>query len=149
MAKHKPTPRTYPKEVREQAIHYWTTLGPSEAAKKTGIARSTINRWAKQAGAQKTPNTTTRAATKARLEKIRALRTQEALATMETAVRLRQQMDTSDWDSRQKRDQMTAYGIAIDKSQQLERFDDDGGISDTISLIEMIADKLGIPNDTK
>ncbi len=66
---------TYTPEQKAEALRLYAEVGPSEAARQTGIPKSTVESWARRTGARTVATEQTRAATEA----VRA----ESLATRE------------------------------------------------------------------
>jgi hypothetical protein len=56
---------TWPKVDRDRALSLFMAVGPTEAARQSGVPRPTILRWAEQAGLSRVAGVTTRPATPA------------------------------------------------------------------------------------
>ena len=123
---------TYTPEIRAAVLDTYQEHGPSEAARRHGVAKSTASRWAKAEGiSPATPSARTRAATEAAQLSAKAVRAELAGlsldATAAALARLTERL-REDAESIPARDLAVIYGIATDKHiaiANMDRGDDD------------------------
>jgi len=157
--------RRYTEAQKAHALSIYEKDGPTAAEKQLGIPKSTVRKWARLAGISTQVTTRFDAAHAARAADLRARRADEAIKSMDLAKELRERVFaereavalTKDGDPieytvpstpRDWRDALTAYGIALDKSLTLLKFDSDGGAQASKSMLEKLAEQIGIPNET-
>lgn len=82
----------YTEAQRAEAIELYRTEGPSAVAKKLGILKGTVTKWAKAAGVETVSVATTRAGTEAASAYAKRRRAELATLLLEDAHRLRKQL---------------------------------------------------------
>ena len=134
-------------------------------AKEAGVAWSTVTKVCKAAGLNFDRNPT-RAAVAAHAIDAKARRAELKELLLEDAHRLRKQL----WEPARlvnfggkdntlaettlteplfadKKNILSAVGIAVDKVEKLEKLDNDGGVQDAESMIQKLIDGIGIPDE--
>jgi len=114
--------RKYPAPVRAEALHLYAEVGPAEAARRLDLPAGTVRSWAKRAGVtgERTKQATA-AVEAARLTWSQrkaelVTRTGEAAADfLERSIAAAEAGDTRD-----VRDLVNAFGVAVDKAQLLD-----------------------------
>lgn len=118
---------TYTPSQRAQAVALYREHGPTQAARRTGIPKSTISRWAKAQGVRTAAvSPRTAAATAASSENARALRTDVARLTLDTAHAVLNQLTRRlavEADDMPLKDLAIIAGILFDKHVALVRVD--------------------------
>lgn len=126
---------TYTTEQKNQAIAIYREHGPTEASRRTGIAKSTITRWAQKAGVRTTVLSRTAAATAAASVDARALRLKIAGLTLQGAEKVLEiiyrRLD-AEADTMPIKDLAIIAGVLVDKHVALSRLD--GNDPDTSSV---------------
>ncbi|WP_104087988.1 helix-turn-helix domain containing protein [Arthrobacter sp. GMC3] len=152
--------------TRQQIIDLHT-FGTSRnaIAKEAGVAPSTVSKVCKAAGLD-FDRTGTRAATASKVIDAKARRAELKELLLEDAHRLRKQLweptvvfnfggkDNTYEESQlpepifaDKKNILSAVGIAVDKVEKLEKLDNDGGVQDAESMIQKLIDGIGIPDE--
>ena len=134
-------------------------------AKEAGVAASTVSKICKQSGLS-FDRTNTRAAVASHAIDAKARRAELKALLLEDAHRLRAQL----WMPAQlvnfggkdntlnsttlpeplfvdKKNILTAVGIAVDRVEKLEKLDNDNGVQDAESMIQKLIDGIGIPDE--
>lgn len=134
-------------------------------AKEAGVAASTVSKICKQEGLS-FDRTNTRAAVASHAIDAKARRAELKQLLLEDAHRLRAQL----WQPARlvnfggkdntlaeitldqplfvdKKNILTAVGIAVDRVEKLEKLDNDGGVQDAESMIQKLIEGIGIPDE--
>lgn len=134
-------------------------------AKAAGVSAGTVTNVCKAAGLT-FDRTATRAAVAAHAIDAKARRAELKELLLEDAHRLRKQLweptivfnfggkDNTYEESSlsepvfaDKKNILSAVGIAVDKVEKLEKLDNDGGVQDAESMIQKLIDGIGIPDE--
>jgi transposase-like protein len=142
---------TYTPERRAAVVATYREHGPSEAARRHGVAKSTATRWAQAAGlGPYESQARTRAATEAAQLSAKAVRAELAGLSLDATVvalaRLTERL-RDDADSIPTRDLAVIYGITTDKHVVIANMDDDKGMTAATSVIERMITALGMPDE--
>lgn len=154
-------------ETTRQLIKTLHATGKScnAIAKEAGVAASTVSKICKQEGLS-FDRTNTRAAVASHAIDAKARRAELKQLLLEDAHRLRQQL----WMPAQlvnfggkdntlnsttlpeplfvdKKNILTAVGIAVDRVEKLEKLDNDNGVQDAESMIQKLIEGIGIPDE--
>lgn len=112
---------------RAQAVALYREHGPTEAARRTGVPKSTVSRWAKAQGIRTSAvSPRTAAATAASSEQARAVRTEVARLTLDTAEAVLDHLTRRlavEADTLPLKDLAVIAGILFDKHIALTRVD--------------------------
>jgi len=137
--------RTYTEAQKNEALELYKTDGPTVVYKQLGIPKSTINSWARAAGARTVRNKKTEDATRA-VEvdnaKLRAEASAFAVQGAREAFRKLHERITNDDDISLK-DLGIVAGILADKHLAFNQVDDDGGAGDAESMLARLAEQIG------
>lgn len=150
----------YTPDDRARAISVYREHGPSEAARRFGMSKSTVTRWAKAEGVSSAePAERTRAATQAAQMTAKQRRAKLKDATLEDADTIRRMIlapQTTIVDGqvvelhpnpRDMRDLGVTFGILVDKYAVLDAHDDDGGLEKAKGLLGRWADAIGVGSE--
>lgn len=137
----------------------------NEIAREAGVAPASVTKVCQQEGLT-FDRTATRAAVAAKVVDAKERRAELTLLLLEDAHRLRQQLwaparlvnfggkDNTLAETTlteplfvDKKNIMSAVGIAIDRVVKLEAIDNDNGVSDAQSMIQKLIDGIGIPDE--
>lgn len=138
--------RTYTEEQKHEALELYKTDGPTVVYQQLGIPKSTINSWARAAGARTVRNKKTEEATRARevdSAKLRAEASSFAIEGARAAFQKLHERITNDEGDISFKDLGIIGGILADKHLAFNGVDDDGGTSDTVSLLDQLAEQIG------
>lgn len=154
--------RTYTEQQKEQALKLYEIEGPSAVQAQLGIPKSTVRGWARKQGTRTVRTERTRAATEARTADLQARRQELKALLIDDAHRLREQLwkparlvnfggkDNTLNETKldeplfaDKKNIMSAVGIAVDRVVKLETVDADGGADEAVSLLDRIAAQVG------
>lgn len=140
-----PSNPTYTDGQKTRALELYLEVGATKAGREIGCSRSTVLKWARNAGI-KPPVAQTAAATEAQATRNAASRAELSANLLKDAERLRQQLfapcvvynfggrnntfeehqlDEPDFQAKEKI--LKAIGTAVDKHLAIERHDADGG----------------------
>lgn len=134
-------------------------------AKEAGVSATSVTKICKAAGLD-FDRSTTRAAVAAHAVDAKARRAELKALLLEDAHRLRAQL----WQPAElvnfggkdntmnsttlleplfvdKKNILTAVGIAVDRVEKLEKLDNDGGVQDAESMIQKLIEGIGIPDE--
>lgn len=140
-------------------------LGCNQIARQAGAAPATVSKICKDAGLT-FDRSQTRAGVAARSIDVKAARTQLKLDLLQDAQRLRQQL----WEPAEvinfggkdntlnrvtlpqplfveKKNIMTAVGMAVDRFAKLDALDADGGVTEAQAMIHQLIQGIGIPDE--
>lgn len=154
--------KTYTEEQKEQALKIYELEGPTAVRDQLGIPKSTVDRWRKKAGVRTVRNDRTRAMIEARTVDLKARRKELTALLLDDAHRLREQL----WQPARlvnfggkdntlnettldeplyadKKNIMSAVGIAVDRVVKLEAVDADEGLDQAVSMLDKLAEQLG------
>lgn len=153
--------RTYTDEQKAEALATYRLHGPSIAEKLHDIPRKTIASWASRTGVQTIRTGRTRAAVEARTVDLKARRQELAALLLEDAHRLRAQLweptivfnfggKDNDYNEHpvdeptfiDKKNIMSAAGMALDRVVKLEGIDNDNGANHATSMLDRLAHQL-------
>ena len=155
--------RTYTEAERQEALTLYREEGPTAVEAKLGILKGTVTRWAKAAGVETVSVDRTRAGTEAASVYAKARRQELTRLLLEDAHRLREQL----WKPARlvnfggkdntlnettldeplfvdKKNIMSAVGIAVDRVVKLESVDQDNGAAAAVSMLDKLAQQLEV-----
>jgi transposase len=152
---------TYSADDRAKALAVYRQHGPREAARRFGMSKSTVSRWAQAEGiSAAVPAERTRAATEAAqlTAKQRRVRLKDAmLEDADTIRRLILAPQTVIVDGqvheqvhpspRDMRDLGVTLGILVDKYAVLDARDDDNGVEEAKGLLVALRDQIGMGHE--
>lgn len=148
----------YSEQQRSEAIQLYSADGPSAASRELGIPKTTIIRWAKDAGVQPPTAAQTAAATERSQQTAKQKRAvlKEALIDDAEALRLKlsepYKVVTNTGEvvtlphppARDMRDLSVSMGILVDKHLALHATDDNNGLDEAKGLLASLAERLGM-----
>ena len=148
----------YSEHQRTEAIRLYSADGPSAASRELGIPKTTIIRWAKDAGVEAPTAAQTAAATERSQQTAKQKRAMLKSALIDDAEALRlklsepYQVVTPNGEvvtlphptARDMRDLSVSMGILIDKHLALHSADDDGGAERAKGLLTQLAAEIGV-----
>jgi transposase-like protein len=143
-------PTKYSEEEKQAALKAYEEHGGAKAAKQTGIPASTIRKWAGKSGVQSNAIDVMANANEARrvnLANSRSLIETDSLSLAEKLLaemhrRINEQADLIAAD-----DLNRMFGTAVDKAIALAKLNDDHGASAARSMLDLIAEQIGVPNE--
>ena len=148
---------TYSADDRAKALAVYRQHGPREAARRFGMSKSTVSRWAQAAGVSAEPAERTRAATEAAQLTAKQRRARLKDAMLEDADTIRrlilapqtvivdgQVHEQVHPDARSMRDLAVTLGILVDKYAVLDARDDDNGVTEARGLLTALAEQIGV-----
>ncbi|WP_291280020.1 hypothetical protein [Galactobacter sp.] len=143
-------PRTYSEEEKQQALDAFKKHGAKKAAKEVGIPEQNIRRWAKNAGIESDALDTMANANETRrvtLEHSRLLiETQSASLATKLLAEMHRRIDEEPEKIRDQ-DLNSMYGTSVDKGLAMARLTDDRGATAAKSMLDRIAEQIGVPNE--
>lgn len=159
--------RVYSDEEKAEAVSLYHAEGTSAASKKTGIPKNTIQGWARKAGVRTVRSQNTREATEAiQLDNAerRARLVKRLYGIAEASVDLLEAPDEYQTilkgemgierggrpgfvPAQDKQRELTAIGIALDKAEALEKFDNDNGATEAKGLLVALAEQIGVASE--
>jgi transposase-like protein len=138
--------RSYTEEQKHEALELYKTDGPTVVYQRLGIPKSTINSWARAAGARTVRNKKTEDATRATEVDAAMLRAEASSFAVQGAraafQKLYERISSDDGEISFK-DLGIVAGILADKHLAFIQVDDDGGTQDTVSLLDKLAEQIG------
>lgn len=149
------TRRAYTDEQKAEALRLYEVEGPSAASKQTGIPKSTLRSWAESSGVRTVRAQNTRKATEAAKADAKALRAQLEVRYLQEAHRMLDKMheravtvsagsvvETDEPPAEALQKLMTTSSIALDKSMVARDADNDGGVSEVVSMLDSLRERL-------
>lgn len=159
--------RVYSDEEKAEALRIYEAEGTSAASKQTSIPKSTIDQWARKAGVRTVRAENVRARVeaaqldnaerRARLVK-RLYGIAEASADLIEAPEDYQTILKGEMGvergarpgfvpAQDKQRELTSIGIALDKAESLEKFDNDNGATEAKGLLVALAEQIGVASE--
>lgn len=159
--------RVYTNEQKTEALRIYEAEGTSAASKQTGIPKSTIDQWARKAGVRTVRTENVRARVEAaQLDNAerRANLVKRLYGIAEAGVDLLEAPDEYQTilkgemgierggrpgfvPAQDKQRELTAIGIALDKAEALEKFDNDNGSAEAKGLLVALAEQIGVASE--
>lgn len=142
--------RTYSEEEKQAALKAYEKHGGAKAAKETGIPASTIRKWAGKSGVQSNAIDVMANANEARrvnLANSRSLIETDSLSLAEKLLAEMHRRADEEPETIRSQDLTTMFGVAVDKALALARLTDDHGASAARSMLDRIAEQIGVPNE--
>lgn len=159
--------RAYSDEEKAEALRIYQEHGPSAVEKQLGIPKGTVGRWAKaaQIGTVRTENVRARVEA-AQLDNAerRANLVKRLYGIAETSMDLLE--EPAEYQTilkaemgvergarpgfvpaQDKQRELTAIGIALDKAEALEKFDNDNGATEAKGLLLALAEQIGVGSE--
>ena len=159
--------RAYTEDEKAEAVSLYESEGTSVASKKTGIPKNTIQGWARKAGVRTVRNENVSARVEAaqldnaerRANLVKRLYgLAEASADLlenpaEYQTILKGEMGIERGGrpgfvpAQDKQRELTAIGIALDKAEALEKFNNDNGATEAKGLLLALAEQIGVGSE--
>lgn len=159
--------RAYTEDEKDEALRIYENEGPSAVEKQLGIPKGTVGRWAKaaQIGTVRTENVRARveaaqldnAERRANLVKRlygiaeASVDLLEAPAEYQTILKGEMGIERGGRPgfvpAQDKQRELTAIGIALDKAEALEKFDNDNGATEAKGLLVALAEQIGVASE--
>lgn len=159
--------RRYTDEQKAEALKLFEAEGPSAVKRQLGIPKSTIDQWARKAGVRTVRAENVRARVEAAqmdnaqrraniVKRLYALAESdlqllEDPKTYQTIMKGERGAEVTDTPgfvpAQDKQREMTAIGIALDKAETLEKFDNDSGAAAAKGLLVALAEQIGVAGD--
>lgn len=138
--------REYSDDQKQQALELYENEGPTAVYQQLNIPKSTVRSWARAAGVRTVRNKKTEDATRARevdAARLRAEASSFAIEGARAAFQKLYERITNDDSDISFKDLGIIGGILADKHLAFNGVDDDGGTTDTVSLLDKLAEQIG------
>lgn len=159
--------RAYTEDEKAEALRIYEEHGPTAAQKQTGIDKSTVRKWARAAGVATVATVKTQAATQAMQVSNAERRAKlvsrlygiaeagidliESPAEYQTILKGEMGIERGGRPgfvpAQDKQRELTAIGIALDKAEALEKFDNDNGAAAAKSMLMKLAEQIGVADE--